>query len=70
MDRAVFMTPNYLADIFGAFSDAPHKYDLAWHIRGQAASDMAFKAVALPNRNLPPLEYLINTGTDSARKSW
>ncbi len=29
MDRALFLTPNYLADLFGAFSDAPHQYDLA-----------------------------------------
>jgi Heparinase II/III-like protein/Alginate lyase len=34
MDRALFLTGGYLADLFGAFSDSPHKYDLAWHIRG------------------------------------
>lgn len=45
MDRAVFMTQNYLADLFGAFSDAPHKYDLAWHIRGEATSDLTFKPI-------------------------
>ena len=45
MDRAVFMTSNYLADIFGAFSAFPHKYDLAWHIRGVATSDLTFKPI-------------------------
>jgi hypothetical protein len=45
MDRALFMTPNYLADVFGAFSTAPHKYDLAWHIRGDATLDLALKPI-------------------------
>lgn len=33
-DRALFFTPEYIADIFGNFSNAPHKYDLFWHIVG------------------------------------
>ena len=40
MDRALFFTPDYLADIFGAFAQLPRKMDLAWHIRGQFASDL------------------------------
>ena len=40
MDRAVFMTPDYVADLFGAFMRLPRKLDLAWHIRGQFASDL------------------------------
>lgn len=40
MDRAVFMTPDYFADIFGVFSKEPHKYDLAWHIRGDVSSNL------------------------------
>ena len=40
MDRAAFMTPNYVADIFGAFASLQREYDLAWHIRGQFASDL------------------------------
>jgi hypothetical protein len=48
MDRAVFMTSEYFADLFGAFSKAPHKYDLAWHIRGEANSDLTFKAITFP----------------------
>jgi len=45
MDRAVFMTPNYLADIYGAFSASPHKYDFAWHIRGDATTDLKFNPI-------------------------
>jgi hypothetical protein len=30
-DRAVFMTPSYVADIFAAFSTTTHIYDLPWH---------------------------------------
>lgn len=33
-DRALFFTPNYLADLYGVFAAAPHQYDLAWHFRG------------------------------------
>ena len=52
MDRSSFMTPNYLADIFGAFSPAAHKYDLAWHIRGDATSDLTFTPTTFdPNLN-------------------
>ena len=40
LDRAVFMTTDYFADIFGAFSQAPHTYDLAWHIRGDVSSGL------------------------------
>jgi len=34
-DRALFLTPQYMADLYGGFSNTPHKYDLAWHVRGQ-----------------------------------
>ncbi len=37
-DRALFLTPNYIADVFGSFSDKPHKYDLAWHFAGEMTS--------------------------------
>jgi hypothetical protein len=48
MDRTVFMTTNYFADIFGAFSKAPHKYDLAWHIRGDVSSALKFDPMTFP----------------------
>lgn len=40
MDRAVFLTPNYMADIFGAFAELPRKMDLCWHVRGEYSSDL------------------------------
>ena len=33
MDRAVFLTKDYMADLFGAFARLPRKMDLCWHIR-------------------------------------
>ena len=42
MDRAVFLTDGYLADLFAAFSAKPHTFDLAWHVSGDAASKLPF----------------------------
>ncbi len=49
MDRAVFLNGWYLADLFSAVSDAPHTYDLAWHIRGVPTSDLQLKPTAFPD---------------------
>jgi len=43
MDRSIFLTPNYLADIFGAFSRLPKQYDLCWHVIGEFSSNLQFK---------------------------
>ena len=48
MDRAAFMTPDYVADIFGAFASLQREFDLAWHIRGQFASDLKLDPFTLP----------------------
>ncbi|MEK7413276.1 MAG: heparinase II/III family protein [Planctomycetota bacterium] len=48
MDRAVFLTPHYLADLFGAFTRLPRKMDLAWHIRGEFASELKMTSMAFP----------------------
>ena len=48
MDRSICLTGEYLADLFGAFSDAPHTYDLAWHIRGEPSSDLPFADSQFP----------------------
>lgn len=34
-DRALFVTPQYIADIYSAFGSSAHKYDMAWHFRGE-----------------------------------
>jgi hypothetical protein len=49
MDRAIFMTSNYFADIFGVFSKSPHKYDLAWHVRGDVSSALKFVPMTFPD---------------------
>ena len=47
-DRALFLTPQYLADIFLAFSDTPHKYDLAWHFRGKLKMGLNMEPYQFP----------------------
>ena len=37
MDRSLFITADYMADIFGAFAQLPRTMDLPWHIRGDFA---------------------------------
>ncbi|MFW6146111.1 MAG: heparinase II/III domain-containing protein [Planctomycetota bacterium] len=48
MDRAVFLTPDYLADLFGAFGRVDRTMDLAWHIRGECATDLAAEPFTFP----------------------
>ena len=48
MDRATFMTADYVADLFGAFASLQRRYDLAWHIRGEFASDLKLDPTTLP----------------------
>jgi len=40
MDRSVFVTPDYMADVFGAFGRVPRTKDLCWHIRGEMDCDL------------------------------
>lgn len=48
MDRAVFMTADYVADIFGAFSSKDHIFDLAWHPTGEFSSPFEFEPIPAP----------------------
>jgi hypothetical protein len=48
MDRSMFFTPNYVADIFGAFGQIPHKMDLAFHARGELNSTLSLQPYAVP----------------------
>ena len=70
LDRALFLTPEYLADIFGAFSRLPRKLDLAWHIRGDFESSLAMEPMTFP----PPVENgysaLVNVRRAETRESW
>jgi len=70
MDRSVFVTPNYVADIFGAFARLPRKFDLAWHLLGDFSTELALKPATLPT----PLEVgyseLSNTASAQTASSW
>jgi len=48
MDRSLFLTPEYMADIFGAFSRLPRQMDLAWHVRGEFSSALPLSPKAFP----------------------
>jgi len=60
MDRSLFLTPQYMADVFGAFTRLPRKMDLCWHVRGELASELAAKPIELPR----PVENGYNELTD------
>jgi hypothetical protein len=66
MDRAVFLTTHYLADLFGAFSTAPHQYDLAWHIRGDLTTDLALAPMPFPEPVQPGYNQLTNVRAATA----
>ena len=70
MDRAVFLTSGYLADIFGAFSQGPHKYDLAWHLRGQLTSDLPFQPMKFPEPVADGYKALSDTRQANTNKAW
>ncbi len=65
MDRSIFMTPNYVADIFGAFSATPHKYDLAWHVRGQVSSELKFTPIKF-DKNINGYNWFTKAATADA----
>ena len=69
MDRSLFLTRNYVADLFSALSSTPHKYDLAWHIRGELTSDLKLDPMAFQS---PPDGYSVlqNVRHAQADKAW
>ena len=70
MDRAVFLTQNYVADLFGTFSETPHKYDLAWHIRGDLSSDLKLEAMKFPEPVAIGYNTLTNVKQATSDKTW
>ena len=70
MDRSLFITRHYVADLFSATSSTPRKYDLAWHIRGQLTSDLKLEPMAFPTP--APLGYSVLTDVRHAQadKAW
>jgi hypothetical protein len=55
-DRSLFLAPEYMVDIFGAFSMGPHQYDLAWHILGDMTSTLTTEPFTFPD----PVPYGYN----------
>lgn len=70
MDRAVFMTSEYFADIFGVFSKMPHKYDLAWHIRGEMNSNLQFVPLTFSAPVANGYNMLTNVREAVADQAW
>jgi len=70
MDRALFLTPNYVADIFGSFAKLPRKMDLAWHIRGQFTSDLPLSAMKFPEPVENGYNELANVRHVETDKPW
>lgn len=70
LDRAVFMTKHYLADLFGAFSSTPHDYDLAWHIRGTPSAELQFKPMSFAEPVPNGYNFLTNTRSKLTYGPW
>jgi len=43
-DRSLFLTGEYLADLFSAYSEEPRTYDVTWQMLGDMKTDLAFKS--------------------------
>ncbi|MEI6491461.1 MAG: heparinase II/III family protein [Verrucomicrobiota bacterium] len=69
-DRALFLTANYLADLFAGLGDAPHKYDMAWHFRGQIASDLKSEPMTFPEPVADGYNALTDVTHASTNQAW
>ena len=72
IDRALFLTEDYLADLYGAFGASPHKYDLAWHIRGQqpSVSQLKLDPMTFTGPVAPGYNALDNVRHATSDKAW
>lgn len=62
MDRAVFVTPEYTADLFGAFAGLPRTMDLAWHPVGElGATSLDLAEYTFPEPRRPGYSRLEDT---------
>jgi hypothetical protein len=53
LDRSLFMTPQYVADIYGAFGNIEHTMDLAYHAVGTLDTQLPLQPDATPQNQLP-----------------
>lgn len=70
MDRSLFMTPQYVADIYGAFARLPRKMDLVYHIRGEFASDLKMEPTEFPKPAENGYSELTNVRHAATDKAW
>jgi hypothetical protein len=69
-DRALFFTPEYLADLFSAVSATPHKYDLAWHLRGALTTGLPLKTLQFSEPVEAGYNALANVRHASLARPW
>jgi hypothetical protein len=69
-DRALFFTPQYLADLYAAVSSSPHKYDMAWHIRGELATELPLRTMQFADLVENGYNALKNVRRASGDKPW
>lgn len=70
MDRSLFLTPEYLADIFGAFTRMPRKMDLAWHLRGDFSSALKLEPKPFPAPMEKGYSELTNVRRAETDQAW
>jgi hypothetical protein len=70
LDRSLFLTSGYLADLFGAFSAAPHQYDLAWHFRGELSTELPLAAMKFPEPVADGYNALDNVRHAATDQAW
>jgi hypothetical protein len=49
MDRSLFLTSRYMADLYGGFSTGQHTFDLAWHFLGTVATPLSMSPMTFPD---------------------
>jgi len=70
MDRAVLLTPEYLADLFGAFARLPRKMELAWHVTGEFSTTAPMQPFTFPEPRQPGYTELVNVQSMKSDKPW
>lgn len=70
MDRGVFLTADYMADIFGAFAQLPRKLDFCWHVVGDMQTDLPLKETTLPEPRERGYNSLDNMQHATTSKPW
>jgi hypothetical protein len=70
LDRSIFTTPNYIADVFAGFARLPRKMDMAYHIRGKFDSQLPLEPMTFPEPVENGYNELTNVRHTSTDKAW